>query len=91
MDNTRDLDTENFTEFKINEKKQNDKEVDSPPFWFDNPNILLDKNYIFEFFPIESIGDFEKIIIVDSLSKYCSELPIKFKKFIRDNKLNSIL
>ena len=43
------------------------------------------------FFPIGSIGDFEKIIIVDSLSKYCSELPIKFKKFIRDNKLNSIL
>ena len=43
------------------------------------------------FFPIESIGDFEKIIIVDSLSKYCSELTIKFKKIIRDNKLNSIL
>lgn len=43
------------------------------------------------FFPIESIGDFEKIIIVDILSKYCSELPYKFKKFIRDNKLNNIL
>jgi hypothetical protein len=61
MDNTRDLDTENFTEFKINDKKQNDKDISSTPFWFDNPNILLDKNYILEFFPIESMSYNQKL------------------------------
>ena len=61
MDNTKELDTEYFTEFKINEKKQNEKEVTSTPFWFDNPNILLDKNYIFEFFPIEPMSYNQKL------------------------------
>jgi len=61
MDNTRDLDTENFTEFKINDKKQNDKDISSTPFWFDNPNILLDKNYILEFFPIETMSYNQKL------------------------------
>jgi len=66
MDNKKEIETEteNYTEFtQLNniEKKQNDKEHVSPPFWSENPNILLDKNYIFEFFPIEPMSYNQKL------------------------------
>ena len=63
MDNRKEIDTEieNYTEFQNTEKKQNDREPASPPFWFENPNILLDKNYIFEFFPIEPMSYNQKL------------------------------
>ena len=61
MDNKKEMDTENYTEFKISEKKQNEGEPASPPFWFDNPNILFDKNYFFEFFPIEPMSYNQKL------------------------------
>ena len=58
MDNKKEIDTEYFTEIKNTEKKQNDKHV---PFWFENPNILFDKDYIFEFFPIETMSYNQKL------------------------------
>ena len=43
------------------------------------------------FFPIKSIGDFERLIIVETLSKYHPVIDNKFKEIVRDNKLNQIL
>ena len=31
------------------------------PFWINNPNILFDKQYIFEFFPIETMSYEQKL------------------------------
>lgn len=61
MDNTKELDTEYFTELKMNEKTEIDKESKMIPFWFENPNILLDKDYMFEFFPIETMNYNQKL------------------------------
>jgi len=43
------------------------------------------------FFPIRDIGDFEKIIIVETFSKYFNIIPQGFKEFIRDIKISQIL
>jgi hypothetical protein len=43
------------------------------------------------FFPIESIGDFERLIIFETLSEYCPEIGDKFRSIIRDNRLDQIL
>lgn len=83
MNNTKDLDTEYFTEFKINEKKQNDKEVASPPFWFDNPNILLNKDYIFEFFPIETMSYNQKLNAITRIIIILSILGFAISRSIR--------
>ena len=40
---------ENETFFK------KDIEEKSVPFWFENPNILFQKDYMFEFFPVEDM------------------------------------
>jgi hypothetical protein len=42
-------------------------------------------------FPLSSIGDFEKLLIVTKLSEYFDELPQGFKVFLRDSKIKNIL
>ena len=42
-------------------------------------------------FPLSSIGDFEKLLIVTKLSEYFDELPNEFREFLRDAKLKNIL
>ena len=42
-------------------------------------------------FPLSSIGDFEKLLIVTKLSEYFAELPNGFKEFLRDSKIKNIL
>lgn len=42
-------------------------------------------------FPLSSIGDYERFLIVNKLSEYFTELPNGFKEFLRDTKLKNIL
>lgn len=42
-------------------------------------------------FPLSSIGEFEKLLIVTKLSEYFDELPSQFKSFLRDSKIKNIL
>lgn len=42
-------------------------------------------------FPLSSIGDYERLLIVNKLSEYFTELPNGFKEFLRDAKLKNIL
>jgi len=42
-------------------------------------------------FPLSSIGEFEKILIVTKLSEYFYELPSEFKESLRDSKIKNIL
>jgi len=48
---------------KINYIEDNDSnnEKDKIPFWSENPNILLDQRYIFEFFPIDTMSYEQKL------------------------------
>ena len=46
---------ENETFFK------KDIEEKSVPFWFENPNILFQKDYMFEFFPVEDMTYYQKL------------------------------
>ncbi len=43
------------------------------------------------YFNISQIGEFEKIIIVHKLIEYFDEVPIGFKKYLRDSKIKDIL
>jgi|UniRef100_A0A6C0INF8 hypothetical protein len=46
--------TENFCEARENmETRDKNKDV---PFWSENPNILLQQEYVFEFYPVESMS-----------------------------------
>ena len=38
-----------------------------PPFWSNNPNILLDKDYVLEFFPVEEMTYEQKMNAVSRL------------------------
>ena len=44
---------------------QNDQKQETPqktiPFWFNNPNILFNQTYIFEFFPMEDMTYNQKL------------------------------
>jgi len=42
-------------------------------------------------FPLSSIGDYERLLIVTKLSEYFTELPNGFKEFLRDAKIKNIL
>lgn len=42
-------------------------------------------------FPLSTIGEFEKIIIVHKLIKYFDETPNEFKEYLRDSKIKDIL
>jgi hypothetical protein len=51
---------------------QNNNQIDEPespniPFWSDNPNILLDSKYIFEFFPTENMTYEQKLNCISRL------------------------
>ena len=83
MDNKTEMDTENYTEFKISEKKQNEGEPATPPFWFDNPNILFDKNYFFEFFPIEPMSYNQKLNAITRLIIILSIIGFVLSRSIR--------
>ena len=61
--NTNDYTTDisnNFSaidsQYEIDKREKNDI-----PFWSENPNILLQSNYIFEFFPIDSMSYNQKL------------------------------
>jgi len=43
------------------EHADSDIKKDSIPFWSENPNILFDQRYIFEFFPIDSMSYEQKL------------------------------
>lgn len=46
---------------KTEDDKTKTSKCKSVPFWSENPNILFDKEYIFEFFPVESMGYEQKL------------------------------
>jgi hypothetical protein len=48
-------------------RQQKKHQEDDPPFWGNNPNILLDKDYILEFFPVESMTYEQKMNAVSRL------------------------
>ena len=41
--------------------KNDSQQEKSVPFWFENPNILFQKDYMFEFFPIEDMTYYQKL------------------------------
>lgn len=43
------------------------------------------------YFPLSSIGEFEKDIILSVLLKNCDEIPLGIKKYLRDSKIKNIL
>ena len=47
--------------------RETKEEEDNPPFWGHNPNILLDKDYILEFFPVEQMTYEQKMNAVSRL------------------------
>jgi hypothetical protein len=51
----------NLTEIKKNIDLDNDSNEDIIPFWINNPNVLFQQQYIFEFFPIESMTYEQKL------------------------------
>lgn len=53
------------------------------PIHFVNPNL--------GHFPLSSIGEFEKDIILSILIKKFDEIPLSIKKYLRDSKIKSIL
>ena len=42
------------------------------PFWFNQPSILYDKNYIFEFFPIKEYDLIRKLNSIQRFTIYYS-------------------
>jgi hypothetical protein len=45
----------------MNDLYKKDKHVNHIPFWSENPNVLFEREYIFEFFPIETMTYTQKL------------------------------
>jgi len=43
------------------------------------------------FFPLSSIGEFERTMILSVLAKHFDKIPEEFKKYLRDSKIKNIL
>lgn len=56
---------------------------DNPQFWSENPNILLDPRYVFEFFPAESMCYSQKLNAVSRLIILLSIIGFVFTRSIR--------
>jgi len=55
------LNTQQYTIIDDKEDEMNGKKKRIIPFWGENPNILLDGRFIFEFFPIETMSYNQKM------------------------------
>lgn len=55
----------------------------SVPFWFENPNILFQKDYIFEFFPVEDMTYYQKLNSITRTVLILSILSFAYSKNIR--------
>lgn len=63
MDIQMDNEAKTQTNISSNEPflKDESQEGKSIPFWFENPNILFQKDYMFEFFPVEDMEYYQKL------------------------------
>jgi hypothetical protein len=59
------------------------KKKEDVPFWSENPNILFDKNYIFEFFPIDSMEYEQKLNAITRTIIVLTILAFVYSKNIR--------
>lgn len=61
--NTNDyiIDISNNSLVSDSQYKKDEKDNCDVPFWSENPNILFQSNYIFEFFPVDSMGYNQKL------------------------------
>ena len=53
--------TDNFSNFIIDNENNVEKNVEKVPFFTENPNVLFQQKYIFEFFPIDSMTYEQKL------------------------------
>lgn len=63
--------------------KENADEDDTVPFWSDNPNILFNSKYIFEFFPTENMTYEQKLNCISRLIIVLTAIGFVFTKNIR--------
>uniref|UniRef100_A0A6C0DCK6 Minor capsid protein P9 transmembrane helices domain-containing protein n=1 Tax=viral metagenome TaxID=1070528 RepID=A0A6C0DCK6_9ZZZZ len=51
--------TDNFSDFNV--ENNNEKNIEKVPFFTENPNVLFQQKYIFEFFPVDSMTYEQKL------------------------------
>jgi hypothetical protein len=80
VDNTGDYELFNI---KIDENKANKNHDQYIPFWSENPNILFNKNYIFDFFPTEDMTLSEKLNAISRTVLFITIITFFLTKNIR--------
>ena len=53
------------------------------PFWYENPNILFDPNYMFEFFPVETMDYNQKLNAISRAVIVITIITFLFTRSIR--------
>ena len=53
--------TDNFSNFIIDNENNVENNVEKVPFFTENPNVLFQQKYIFEFFPVDSMTYEQKL------------------------------
>ena len=71
----------------INGTEKKEKKI---PFWSENPNILFEKDYIFEFFPIDTMSYEQKLNAITRIVLLLSIVFFAFTKSIRLLVISSI-
>jgi hypothetical protein len=66
--------------------KENNENIDKKniiPFWVENPNVLFQQNYIFEFFPIDSMSYSQKLNAISRTVIILTIVAFLFTKNVR--------
>jgi len=63
--------------------EEQDKKKDFIPFWSENPNVLLDQKYIFEFFPVDVMSYEQKLNAITRTVIVLTILAFIFSKNLR--------
>jgi len=61
VNKNKPMDDSNFLKKTSKETSNEKSDTSEPPLWVNNPNILFDKDYIFEFYPTPSMSYYQKI------------------------------
>lgn len=79
------VDNENYENAKYSRYQpvESNLEKDDIPFWVENPNIIFNQQYFFEFFPTENMGYSQKLNAVSRMVIYLTFFIFIFSKSVR--------